>query len=157
MNQASTNTNANTNAPYGEQKKRMFVIDESDTPIMVNINDLMQAKHCGPKRAAYIYEHLPLIMWGLNTIGSDDSVMRSYGDNITQEIILANNRDLTDFDVRGVVLKHIRQKSGIIWDHYCYMKEKYNLTNMQATECCYEWWYKMLEEERDEMVGSSSL
>ena len=150
MNQA----NANTNVPYGAQRKRVFVIDESDTPIMVNIDDLKKAKYCGPKRAAYIYENLPLITWGGfdETIGPDDSVLRSYGGNITLEIILTNNRDLDDFGVRQVVDKHIRQKSGDIWDHYCYMKKEYNLTDAQTTEHCYEWWYNMLEDERKMLV-----
>ena len=143
MNQGNTSADTNAEA-YGTQKKRMFVIDESDTPIMVNIDDLMKARHCGPKRAAYIYERLPLITlsWEFTVIDNDDGcVMRSYTANIMMEIIKANNRYPGDFDIREVVQKH------------CYMKEEYNLTHMLTIEHCYEWWYDILNEERDEMVG----
>ena len=152
----------NTSTIDGTQKKRLFVIDESDTPIMVNVADLIKVRNCGPKRAIYIYEHLPLTHWdtfdsGVLELEENQRLMKGFSGSIILELVANNNRDIGEFDIRSVVLKHIHQKTGIIWQHHKYMMETHDLTHEEIKHHLYEWWVTILQEEKSTMMDMNEL
>ena len=151
---SSTLPGTGNSAVYGSKKKRLYMTDESAYPIMVNVDDLKKVKHCGPKRAMYIYERLPLIRYnpyGFLDVGleEDSRLMKSYSWNIICEIVQSHNRDLYEFSIQSVIGKHIEQKDHV-WERYLDMKRNTGAPREQIMQDLYDWWLQKLMTKAEE-------
>ena len=124
------NRKAKDTSKKGSSRRLLFIIDKSDNPISVNIDDLMCIKGCGPKRAEYLYNQLPLVCWTTsiediaNTPFASDTIAPG---NITLELIKSHNRELREFTIEGVVAEQIANRSGDLWE--CREKAKQLIDN----------------------------
>ena len=121
---------------------------------MVNVADLIKVRNCGVKRAMYIYERLPLTHWDLtcySELEEDSRLMKGFSGSIILELVANNNRTIQEFEIESVVLKHVNQKTGIIWEHYKYVMETDGLTHQQAKYHLFKWWISILQDDKSQM------
>ena len=119
---------------------------------MVNVADLIKVKNCGPKRAMYIYERLPLTHWDSTVyeeLEGDDRLMRNVSGGIISDLVAKNSRRIEEFQILNVVVKHLDQNNGTIRDRYMYERKTHGHQETMHRLC--QWWISILQAEKSKM------